>query len=210
MWPIGPSLNPPPIITRKLTGVTLTRAMENDTKTAHSVNHSRECLPPLKQVWNSSISPVITHSKPPIFRKFLMNNLEGIFIYRAIEPQHNQHEEKQHCWNVRSRQRCNSFWIDLKNETGSLIRDRTYGNVEFVGHKAQVRKDDESRKETGEAVDGCRDQTVPQAVIVEFVVTGVGQMHAETSANRVKNLDGCIDPYLFKEKTSQSSGKFDK
>lgn len=51
------------------TGVTLIRAMENETAAAPRVKSSRAKRRPWKKEWNSSIRPVMTHSIPPICKE---------------------------------------------------------------------------------------------------------------------------------------------
>ena len=51
-----------------LTGVTQERATKNDTIITIPVNISRLICNFLNKLWNSSINPVITHSKPPIWK----------------------------------------------------------------------------------------------------------------------------------------------
>lgn len=69
-----------------LTGVTLMRATEKETRIAPKVNNSLENFFPLKNVQNSSIKPVITHSKPPIYKKnnLLFNNKKNLLLIFII------------------------------------------------------------------------------------------------------------------------------
>jgi len=53
----------------ELTGVTLIRATENDVSITIRVKISLAYFFSLKNMLNSSIRPVITHSSPPIYRK---------------------------------------------------------------------------------------------------------------------------------------------
>lgn len=56
-------------IRKLLTGVTLIKATENETRMTKNVNISLAYRRSLKNPLNSSIKPVITHSRPPIYEK---------------------------------------------------------------------------------------------------------------------------------------------
>lgn len=62
MWPISHALS----YKNRPTGVTLIIPTEKDTTIMEKVNISREYFRFLKKELNSSIRPVITHSRPPI------------------------------------------------------------------------------------------------------------------------------------------------
>lgn len=81
-----------------LTGVTFMRATEKDVIIIAKVNISLACFRFLKNEENSSINPVITHSRPPIWKIFwyiiIIYKTICVILYRWVKSNHDQHEEK--------------------------------------------------------------------------------------------------------------------
>ena len=150
-------------------------------KTTSPVNISLE-MPRLRKVsWYSSISPVMTHSRPPI----ALSIPSMISMKKKITDQNCEPGSVATACGYTSNTSpgpCSQSEVSTAGSwpiTAHLVRHVLDVLVLGVRHVAEVGEDDEAREEAGGGVDCGGDETVAVAVVVELVVAGVGEVDPE-------------------------------